>query len=146
MELIDIDAGVSPVQSTAPLLTTLHSTEQPFSPTLLIVDDDANFRMLLRLALRQEKYEIYEAANGEEALTLISTIKPAIILLDICMPGMDGIALLRTIRKKQNDAIVFMTTGLTSKDWVQTAFESGADGFFPKPFDLKELHRAIRAI
>lgn len=111
---------------------------------LLLVDDDANFRMLLRHALKTEALVIHEAGSGEEALALTETIVPHIALLDICLPGMDGLLLLRKLRTISTEMIIHMTSGLSSSDWIDEAQKYGADGYFTKPFNLKELHEIIR--
>ena len=145
MEVTSLCA-VTTTPKNSPSQTTSYSLTQQTAESLLIVDDDANFRMLLRHALKSQSYTICEAGSGEEALHMVARHRPKIILLDICLPGMDGIALLQQIRQQQRDEVIFMTSGLSSRDWIQTAQEHGANGFFPKPFDLQELRRAIRAI
>ncbi len=145
METTSLHA-VMPTPKSSPSQNTSHSQTQQPAESLLIVDDDANFRMLLRHALKSSPYAIREAGSGEEALRMVDKYRPKIILLDICLPGMDGIALLQGIRKERRDEIIFMTSGLSSRDWIQSAQEHGANGFFSKPFDLQELRRAIRAI
>jgi len=114
--------------------------------SILIVDDDANFRLLLRLALKSTPYQLFEAHNGEQTLELLRTLSPEVILLDICMPGMDGITLLRQIRKTNRQSTIFMTSGLCTKEWIKAATDAGANGYFTKPFRINELHEALNKL
>ncbi len=125
----------------------VQQTLQPPAPMLihqkprsvLIVDDDANFRLLLRLALKPTPYQLFDVPNSERALELLRTLSPEVILLDICMPGIDGITLLRQIRKTNQQSAVFMTSGLCTKEWIAAATEAGANGYFTKPFRIREV-------
>lgn len=125
------------LHSTSPIL----AHQKPRS--ILIVDDDANFRLLLRLALKTTPYQLFDAHNSERALDLLRTLSPEVILLDICMPGSDGITLLRQIRKTNCRSAVFMTSGLCTPEWIAAATDAGANGYFAKPFRIGELLEAL---
>lgn len=113
---------------------------------VLLVDDDAGFRMLLRHALKTEAYTIYEAGDAQETLRLVAEVHPRIILLDICIPGVDGLSLLKQIREQWNDMAIFMTSSLSSQEWIEAALAAGATGYFTKPFSIEELRRRLRAV
>lgn len=127
------------VTSTPSPTDTLHIP----SFKLLIVDDDANLRLLLRLALANKRYTIYEAANGEIALTMCSDLNPDLILLDIALPGMDGINVLQQIRQVNQTVCVLMVSALNMQKWIFSAMSHGADGFIAKPLNVTMLHQTV---
>lgn len=110
---------------------------------LLIVDDDANLRLLLRLALTNKHYTIYEAANGEMALTMCLDLNPDLILLDIALPGMDGITVLQQIRQDNQTVCILMVSALNMQKWIFSAMSHGADGFIAKPLNVTMLHQTV---
>src|SRR5512141_2090279 len=81
---------------------------------ILVVDDEQNARVALRTILSEEGYEIAEAADGEEALTLLAGFAPAAILADVRMPRMDGLTLLKRAREAGSDAVFVMMTAVAS--------------------------------
>jgi len=124
--------------STLPIPTV---RKPPF--TLLIVDDDADLRLLLRLALADEPYTIYEAANGEMALKMCLDLKPELILLDIALPAMDGISVLQQVRQVNQTVSILMVSALHVEKWILAAIENGADGFIAKPLNITTLRRLV---
>jgi CheY-like chemotaxis protein len=121
-------------------------TTQRKLQSILLVDDEASFRMLLRLALKQMPYQLFEAGSGQQALTLLRTLKPEVILLDICMPGIDGITLLRQIRETNQTSAIFMTSGLCTKEWIDAATAAGATGYLTKPFHFSDLQQTLNRL
>jgi DNA-binding NtrC family response regulator len=109
---------------------------------ILIVDDEASFRTSLKGALKKE-YRIVEAANSEEALNQVSESPPDVVLLDISMPGVDGLETLRKIRAIDDYPAVIMVTAHGEIKNVVQAMNEGAADYLTKPIDLDGLHIAI---
>jgi DNA-binding NtrC family response regulator len=110
---------------------------------VLIADDEKNMRWVLSQALEAEGYEVFEAADGKEALTAVAEHEPEVVILDHKMPAPDGMEVLRRLRSKGHRFPVIM---LTAHGNVQTAVEAmkaGANEYLTKPFDLDELKLSI---
>ena len=113
---------------------------------LLLVDDDASLRLLLRLSLAKQPVTCFEADNGPLALTLIDQLNPDLILLDISMPDMDGLTVLQEIRKKNRSVGVLMVSALNTPEWVEAAIATGADGFIPKPWKIHQIKERVATL
>jgi DNA-binding NtrC family response regulator len=112
---------------------------------ILIVDDEAGIRELLSRLVQQEGYESQEAADGEEALAVIRREPPDVMLLDIRMPGLDGMEVLRQVRKLDPDLpVVMITSQGTVKDAV-VALRAGAHDYLVKPFEHADVIRSMRS-
>jgi len=112
---------------------------------LLIVDDEAAIRWALRKTLQSMDFEIAEAESGEQAIALVRTVRFDAVLLDIGMPGMNGIDACREIRKRAPLlAIVMLSVRNTEDDKIQ-ALDAGADDYITKPFHVRELAARLRA-
>lgn len=111
---------------------------------ILVVDDQPQMRRFMRTTLTSAGYEIDDAKTGEEALNKIREFHPDLILLDINMPGMGGLAACREIRSGTNIAIIILTVRNSEEDKVE-ALDAGADDFVTKPFSTPELLARIRA-
>ncbi len=111
------------------------------SQTVLVVDDVRMNRIMLATLLRNEGYEILEAEDGEVALRLAQQHKPAILLLDIMMPNMDGIDCCKAIKAdpELTGTKIIMVTSRAEGDQVKRAFAAGCDGYLIKPVDHTEL-------
>ncbi len=116
--------------------------------TVLIVDDDRALRFALSAYLRTQGYEVALASNGSEALAEIGRNRPDIIILDVAMPGMDGIELLHELKKGEGtwDIPVVMLTGRTSESDLVSGLEYGADEYVVKPFGMAELMARLRNV
>ena len=107
------------------------------SEHILVVDDDPGIQRVITLALDAEGYTVSLAANGQEALQRIAEDRPALVLLDLRMPGMTGADVIRQLRARHHDIrIVLMTGGDRGR---AEAEQYGADGYLAKPFELIEL-------
>ena len=115
------------------------------SAKVLVVDDDANIVKLLKLYLEKEEYNVITASNGAMALSMFKQENPAIIILDIMMPEMDGNQVCREIRKTSDVPIIMLTAKGETFDKV-LSLELGADDYMVKPFDPKELIARVKAI
>ncbi len=111
---------------------------------ILVVDDQPQMRRLMRSTLTGAGYEIDDAKTGEEALLKVRDYHPDLVLLDINMPGMGGLATCREIRATVNVAIIMLTVRNSEADKV-AALDAGADDFVTKPFSTPELLARIRA-
>jgi DNA-binding response OmpR family regulator len=112
---------------------------------ILLVDDDALLRRSLAFNLEQAGYRVSAAANAEDALSLVARDRPDLILLDIGLPGMDGLDALRHFRSRVKAPVVFLTARRRELDEV-LGLELGADDYVTKPFDLDVLLARIKAV
>jgi two-component system KDP operon response regulator KdpE len=112
---------------------------------ILVVDDEPQIRRIMRTTLTGAGYEVEDVKTGEEALDKVRDYRPDLILLDINMPGMGGLAACRAIRADPNVAIVMLTVHNTEAAKVE-ALDAGADDFVTKPFSTPELLARIRAV
>src|ERR1700737_2720946 len=99
---------------------------------VLLVEDDPRIRTSLRLVLEDEGYVVAEAESGEAALAAFDTRPPDVILIDLMLPGMDGFALCRNIRRR-SDVPAIMVTARTDSHDVVAGLEAGADDYVSKP-------------
>lgn len=112
--------------------------------TIMIVEDEAGIRELTHKYLSQKGYHVVLAEDGEQALRLLQSTIPDLILLDIEMPGIDGFTVCQEIRKKMTVPIIFLTVRRDTLDKVR-CFELGGDDYVTKPFDFEELEARIKA-
>ncbi|MBN1582976.1 MAG: response regulator transcription factor [Anaerolineae bacterium] len=112
---------------------------------ILLVDDDALLRRSLAFNLEQAGFHISAAANAEDALALAAREPPHLILLDIGLPGMDGLDALRQFRYRMDAPVIFLTARRRELDQV-LGLELGADDYVTKPFDLDVLLARIKAV
>ena len=115
-------------------------------PAILIVDDNRDNVEIVQSYLEARGYPITVANNGEEALALFETVKPAIVLLDVMMPGRDGWEVCRIM--KQHSTLgktvrIIMVTALNELGDKREALETGADDYVEKPFDLAKLAATV---
>ena len=113
---------------------------------LLIVDDQQGIRLLLNEVMKKEGYETYLAANGVEALRLSEEHKIDCVLLDMKIPGMNGVEILKKLKEKWPDLPVFMMTAYGELGIVQEALSIGAIRYFTKPFDIFELRDEVNKV
>ena len=111
---------------------------------MLIVDDDTALAEMLGIVLRGEGYEPVHCGDGEAALAAFHDVRPDLVLLDVMLPGVDGIDVCRAIRAESGVPIVMLTAKTDTVD-VVVGLESGADDYVVKPFKPQELVARIRA-
>jgi two-component system response regulator (stage 0 sporulation protein F) len=114
------------------------------SKKILVVDDQFGVRMLLHEVLSLDGYQTYQASGGKEALQLFDEVKPDLVILDMKMPGMNGLDILRSIRKRPSDVQVFMMTAYGELDMIKEATRLGVKTYFTKPFDIDKLRESVR--
>jgi two-component system response regulator MprA len=112
---------------------------------ILIVDDDPTIRSSLRRTLAFDGYVVREAADGREALSSVLDELPDLVILDLMLPGMDGVEVCRRLREMNDVPVVMLTARDTTDDQV-TGLDSGADDYLVKPFVKEELLARIRAV
>jgi two-component system, cell cycle response regulator DivK len=111
---------------------------------ILVVDDNLNYLHLARVLLQREEYQVATATNAEEALEVLKTFNPQLILMDIQLPGMNGLDLTRRLKanRRTRGIVVIAFTGDTGAE--QHALRAGCDGFIAKPIDTRSLTRVLR--
>ncbi|KOP71799.1 response regulator [Cytobacillus solani] len=111
---------------------------------ILIVDDQFGIRILLNEVLQKEGYDTYQAANGIQALEIVSKHSPDLVLLDMKIPGMDGIEILKRMRVIDKEIRVIIMTAYGELDMIQEAKDLGALTHFAKPFDIDDIRSAVK--
>ena len=111
-------------------------------PTILICDDEEGIRESFKLIL-EEKYQMKFAMNGLEALESLKTLSPDLMLLDIKMPKIHGMEILKQVKKLKPSLPVIIVTGYQSIEMAQEALKNGAADYIPKPFESKEILKAV---
>ncbi|KHE94128.1 MAG: response regulator [Candidatus Scalindua rubra] len=111
---------------------------------ILVVDDEVKECELLERFLKRKCYEVFTSCSGKHALENVRSKKPDIILLDIDMPEMDGIEVLKRIREFDKDVCIIMVTVVIGKSIAMEAIKAGADEYVTKPVDLNSLEKVIR--
>jgi DNA-binding response OmpR family regulator len=115
------------------------------SRTILLVDDDALMRRSLTFHLEQAGYRVHTSANAEEALAQVRNTPPDLVILDIGLPGMDGLDALRELKARHNLPVIFLTARRRELDEV-VGLELGADDYITKPFDVDIVLAHVKAV
>ena len=113
--------------------------------TILIIDDESPIRRLLRLTLEPHGYRIYEAGNGQLGLQEAAGRRPDVIILDLGLPDMDGVAVLKRLREWSQTPVLVLSVRDREADKV-AALDNGADDYLTKPFGTAELLARLRAV
>jgi DNA-binding response OmpR family regulator len=120
----------------------------PAGPTILVADDDEDILGLVRFRLTRSGYTVAEAHDGEEALRVLAERQPALAVLDVGMPKLDGLEVTRRIRADPATArmpVILLTAWVQEAD-VQRGFEAGANDYVRKPFSPMELAARVKAL
>jgi two-component system KDP operon response regulator KdpE len=112
--------------------------------TILIVDDESQIRRLLEITLSASKYKVVEASNGRDAIQMAASHQPLLIILDLGLPDMDGMEVLRKLREWYQKPVIILSARKSEEDIVQ-ALDKGANDYLSKPFRTGELLARIRA-
>jgi len=110
---------------------------------MLVVDDEAEICEFLKSFFEERDFSVDIALSGEAAVELAENTKPDVVLLDIHMPGMDGLDTLRKIKEKDSAIKVIMVTALETNDKIDAAMRLGADNYITKPLSLEYLERDV---
>ena len=112
---------------------------------VVVAEDDEDILRLVATRLERDGYDVFEARDGAQALAAVRERRPALVLLDVSMPALDGMEVLARIRGDESLAgtrVVFLTAMAQEQD-VRRAFEAGVDGYVRKPFSLGELSAKV---
>jgi len=115
------------------------------APRVLVVDDETSIVDFIRLGLQYEGFQVQVAGDGQAAIRLISEFKPDVVILDVMMPRMDGLAVASAVRGNKDLGIIILSARDDVQDRIQ-GLEVGADDYLVKPFDFGELVARIRAV
>ena len=110
---------------------------------LLVVDDEVEICEFLKSFFEERDFEVRTAVSGKDAINVIEGIKPQLVLLDIHMPGMDGMSVLKTIKEQFPHTKVIMVTAIETQDKIEQAMRLGADNYITKPLSLEYLERDV---
>ena len=113
--------------------------------TVLVVEDEPQIRRLLRTSLMGKSYRIMEAASGREGMAMAASHGPDLIILDLGLPDMDGLDVIREVRRWSRTPILVLTARGKERDKV-TALDAGADDYVTKPFGMEELTARMRVL
>lgn len=113
--------------------------------TILVVDDEQHIVQLVRLYLQNEGFQVEAAFDGRQALDKARSLRPDLIVLDIMMPGLDGLEVTRELRKSSSVPIIFLTARGDDVDRI-VGLELGADDYLAKPFNPRELVARVKAV
>ena len=111
---------------------------------VLVVDDDETIRRTLRINLRARGYEVEEVASGRDALSTLEDAPPDLVILDLGLPDVDGVEVLRRLRRTSRVPVVVLSARHQSDDKVE-ALDEGADDYVTKPFGMDELMARVRS-
>jgi len=117
------------------------------SPKILVVDDEADLVSVLRFGLEVEGFEVISASDGEQGLSLAREASPALMLLDLMLPKLDGYKVCRALKfdERYRTMPIFILSARSGEEDRRLALEMGADAFITKPYEMKELVAKIRA-
>jgi DNA-binding response OmpR family regulator len=113
---------------------------------ILIIDDEANIVQLARLYLERDNFRVHSASNGIEGYDAIQKLHPRVVILDIMLPGMDGLELCRKLRRENNPVPIIMLTAKDEDIDKIIGLELGADDYLTKPFNPHELVARVKSI
>src|SRR5712692_4262684 len=117
-------------------------------PLVLVADDDDDILLLVTTRLRRDGFDVVSASSGDQALALARERRPALAVLDIGMPGLDGLEVLEQIRgdEELRGMLVLLLTAKAQESDVRRGYESGADAYVRKPFSPADLSKRVREL
>lgn len=121
-------------------------TKNPKDDYILVVDDQLGVRRLLYEAFNEQGFRVEMAANGPEALDMIGRERPDVILMDMKMPGMSGLEVLRVLKDQDWEPKVILMTAYGELEIVSEAMALGVTEYVTKPFDINEVRNMVRKI
>ena len=124
----------------------LHFFIEEIMKKILIVEDEESIRGFLKINLKRNGYEVIEVDNGEDGIKIAINEKPAIVILDVMLPGIDGFNVCKRIREEEKNIGIIMLTAKSQDIDKITGLEYGADDYIVKPFNPMELLLRIKAI
>src|SRR5512137_136460 len=121
----------------------MSQTLSPVSPLALVIDDEAQIRRLLRVTLEANGYRVFDAATGQEGIVQAAQRRPDIVLLDLGLPDLDGVEIVKRLREWSRVPILILSVRDSDEDKV-AALDAGADDYVTKPFSTGELLARLR--
>ena len=112
-------------------------------PVALVIDDEPQMRRLLRVTLEANGYRVFDAATGNDGIIQAAQCRPEVILLDLCLPDMDGLTVLKRLREWSRVPVIVLTVREREEDKI-AALDNGADDYVTKPFNSGELLARLR--
>ncbi|MBK8049033.1 MAG: response regulator [Anaerolineales bacterium] len=112
-------------------------------PVVLVVDDEVQIRRFLRISLESNQYRVHEVETGQEALAKAAQLRPDVIILDMNLPDLDGVAVVRRLREWTSTPVIILSVRDADRDKV-AALDAGADDYLTKPFSTVELMARMR--
>ena len=132
----------------APVVRILHKAGIPFLPrlagTVLLIDDEERMRIIMQNLLELNGFTVFTACSGEEGLTRLDQRRPDAVILDVRMPGMDGLVVLKKIRETLPELPVILVTHVDEEATREEAMRLGATAYVTKPFNFDGLKQALR--
>jgi DNA-binding response OmpR family regulator len=122
------------------------SVEPRECPLVLVADDDKDILQLLRLRLELLGYDVVQAVNGVEALELAREQEPALAILDVMMPGLNGLEVVRKLRAENSRMPIILLTARIQESDVAAGLDAGADAYLGKPFDAADLRDKVHEL
>lgn len=114
--------------------------------TILVVDDEDSFREVMKMALEPWGYQVFVAADGREGLAVYESVKPDVVLSDMVMPHLDGLGMLRILKKQHPDSLVILFTAYASLASAIAAIREGAADMLTKPVDFCRLRSQLETL
>ena len=111
---------------------------------LLVVDDEVEICEFLKSFFEDRDFNVATACSGEQAMHQVASFQPQVVLLDIQMPGMDGMAVLRKVKAEYPKVKVIMVTAVETQDKIEEAMRLGADNYITKPLSLEYLEKDVQ--
>lgn len=111
---------------------------------LLVVDDEVEICEFLKTYFEERQFEVRTATSGEAAILAVEETRPHVVLLDVHMPGMDGMKVLKAIKQKYPQVKVIMVTALETREKIEEAMRLGADNYITKPLSLEYLEKDVQ--
>lgn len=115
---------------------------------ILLVDDEPNIIMSLEYTFKKQNFEVFIARDGQEALEILKTEQPDLIILDIMMPNVDGYATIESVKKNEklsNCKVIFLSAKNKESD-IEKGMQLGADAYMTKPFSIKKLVEQVNEL
>lgn len=130
-----------------PCIDTIYPEAMP-GATVLVVDDDPLLVQLVKMNLELEGYKVVTAGDGEEGLVQVRTQQPDLIVLDVMMPKVDGLAMTRAVKADASTSAIpiILLSAKTAASDVKLGLDAGADAYITKPFDTQALFRQVASL
>ena len=145
MTVLDIERETDKMETTSLYLPAQNGYNLSMTRKILVVDDTRNVQLMLSDFLLSQDYEVEIASDGNEALEMVRSFHPDLILLDIMMPNMDGYQFITHLRRESTLPVIMITAKQQEADIIR-GFDLGADDYITKPFRMRELLVRIRAV